>query len=329
MSKRPVFLCGENRKALYPIVHEDIFEEYKIQFANLWIADEIDFSNDREQFEKLPKDEQHLLKVVLSFFAGADTIVSLNVIENFCKEIHVLEAQICYTFQAMMENIHSEAYSMMIDAFISDPIEKERLFLNIEALDSVNQKIQFAEKFRNLKQRDDEDFGSLAKRLLAFIIVEGLFFSSSFAIIFWYKQKNILDALTKSNTFIARDEGRHVLFGALIYSKLPELRLSDDECTEIFREAVSIEKKYVEEMLTTKHVGMNQELMCQYVEYVADTLRVMLDYPVMYGAMNPFTFMDMLGMDGRDNFFESVPTQYRKSAIFNEGKDLADLVEDF
>lgn len=306
------------RYILYPLVHHDIWNSYKTQMSCLWTAEEVDFAKDREDFDALTDEEKSVIKAVLTFFAGTDTIVSLNIIENFCRQIPVLEAQICYTFQSMMENVHSESYSMMIDTYISDPFEKDAILHSVTELPSVRRKMQFAEKYR---QMDDSD-AALAHRLMAFVIVEGLFFSTSFAIIFWFKQKNTLQALTTANTFIARDEGMHVKFGALLYGKMPEIRLSPSACDEMFLEAIAIEKQFVNEMIESKMLGMNVDLMCQYVDYVADTLRNLLGYSDISGVKNPFSFMDLLGMDGRDNFFEGVPTQYRRSTILNENTDL-------
>lgn len=321
MSEEVAFLRTEQRYILYPLVHDDIWECYKTQMACFWTAEEVDFSKDREDFDGLDEDEKHVIKAVLTFFAGTDTIVTLNILENFCRDIPVLEAQICYTYQSMIENVHSESYSMMIDTFISDPFEKSDILHMVSSLDSVREKMAFADEYR-LETK------SLTERLAAFVIVEGLFFSSSFAVIFWFKQKNTLKALTTANTFIARDEGMHVRFGALLYSKMPEIRLSLEEVDALFSKAVRIEKSFVSEMIESKMLGMNVDLMCQYVDYVSDTLRVMLGYPAVSNVRNPFPFMDMLGMDGRDNFFEGVPTQYRKSTILNENKDL-DFTDDF
>lgn len=320
--KTPAFIRDNpQRYTLYPIHHPDIWNEYKKQQACTWVAEEIDFSKDREQFDEMPPAEQHLIKSVLCFFAGTDAIVSLNAIENFCKEVPVLEAQFCYMFQSYMENVHSESYSMMIDAYISDPVEKDSILRDVSFMESVRRKTEFAERF--MKMPD-----ALPSRLMAFVIVEGLFFSTSFAVVFWYKQKNMLQALTKSNTFIARDEGQHVAFGVLIYNKFHDVRLSTPEADDMFREAVAIEKQFVKEMMPEKFAGMNVDLMCQYVEFVADTLRTMLGYSLMYGTKNPFPFMDLLGMDNRDNFFEGVPTQYRNASVMNEARELS-FTEDF
>lgn len=318
----PFIAEAQQRYTLYPILYPDIFQAYKRQQAAFWVADEIDFAKDREQFDALTQDEQHFLKCILSFFAASDAIVSLNILENFSQQIPILEAQMCYTYQAMMENVHSEAYSMMIDTYVSDPVEKNVLLQDVSTMASVRRKMDWADAFRNDDQID------LAKRLVAYVIVEGLFFSSAFASIFWFKQRNLMPALTKSNTLIARDEGQHVEFGALLYSKTTVTRMSTADMTRMMDEAVLIEKEFVKETITRKYLGVNSELMCQYVEFVADSLLILLGYPKMFHATNPFPFMDMLGMDGRDNFFEGVPTQYQRGAVLNVAKTL-ELTDDF
>lgn len=316
------FLASPQRFTLYPIQHHDVFAMYKTQLACFWVADEIDFAQDRNQFDAMTESERRFVKCILAFFAGTDAVVSLNIMDNFCQQVPVLEAQICYTYQAMMENIHSEAYSMMIDTYISDPVEKDRVLRDVSALPSVQRKMEWADRIRT------DTSVSLAHRLFAYVIVEGLFFSSAFAGIFWFKQRNMLPALTKSNTLIARDEGQHVAFGALMYSKLSESRLNDGDAVQLMREAVNIEHAFVDDTIVGKHLGMNADLMRDYVEFVADTLLGTLGYKAVYHKSNPFAYMDLLGMDGRDNFFEGTPTQYQRGAVLNQGKDL-ELTDDF
>lgn len=320
MASEP-FLATTQRFTLYPIEHEDIFNAYKTQLACMWVANEIDYSKDRMQFDALNGDEQHFLKCILSFFAASDSVVSLNILENFCAQIPVLEAQVCYTYQAMMENIHSEAYSMMIDTYVSDPLEKEQLLRDVSLKVSVQRKMDWANRYRHADV-------SVATRVVAYVIVEGLYFSSAFAGIFWFKQRNVLPALTKSNTLIARDEGQHVAFGALLYSKLTATRLPTQAVVDMMRDAVAVEHAFVRETIVGKHLGMNADLMCQYVEFVADGLLVMLGYDKVWNSTNPFPYMDLLGMDGRDNFFEGVPTQYQRGAVLNQGLRL-ELTDDF
>jgi ribonucleotide reductase beta subunit family protein with ferritin-like domain len=314
--------ANDQRYTLYPILHDDIFAAYKTQLACFWVADEIDYSKDREQFDALTPEEQHFIKCILSFFAATDAVVSLNIMDNFCAAVPLLEAQICYTYQAMMENIHSEAYSMMIDAYVSDPIEKRKLLRDVSAMPSVNRKMQWALR---LKQ---DDKATLAERLVGFVIVEGVFFSSAFASIFWFKQRNLLPALTKSNTLIARDEGQHCNFGALIYSKL-DGRLPQARVHQMFEEAVDIEHQFVDETITANYLGMNATLMRQYVQVVADQMLGLLGYEPLYRSTNPFEFMELLGMDARDNFFETVPAQYQRGAVLNEARDIDHVTDNF
>lgn len=301
-------LTGPQRYTVYPIQHDDIWKQYKKQLAALWTAEEIDFSHDREQFNSaaLNDAERHFIKSVLAFFAGTDTVVSLNLMEHFCREVRPIEAQIAYTFQAMMENVHAEVYSIMIETFVTDNAEKDALFGRLGDMRSVHLKLAWAERWR---LSPDAPF---AKRLVGFVIVEGLFFSGAFCAIYWIKQRNLLPGLTSSNAFIARDEGMHTEFGALLYSKVAN-RLPEDEVRAMFREAVAVEKEFITESIPCRMIGMNQELMAQYIEYVADGLLGMLGYATMFGSKNPFAFMDLIGMDSRPNMFETRPTEYQRA----------------
>ena len=226
----------------------------------------------------------------------------------------MLEAQIAYTFQAMMENVHAEVYSIMIDVYVTDPDERDDMFANLGSLPCVRRKVEWAQKW-SLRKGHDAPF---ARRLLAYAIVEGLFFSGAFCAIYWIKQRNLLPGLTKSNEFIARDEGQHTEFACLLYGKLVESRLSEADVHAIFREAVDIESDFITESIPCRLVGMNSTLMTQYIQYVADGLLAKLGYGTIYGAENPFSFMDLIGMTGRSNFFEERVSMYQRADVLNE-----------
>lgn len=318
LQKQEPLLTSPQRYTLYPLVHPDIFALYKRQLASFWTAEEIDFSKDREQWNtQLSDNDRRFLKHVLAFFAGTDSIVALNIMDNFSKEVQVLEAQIAYGFQAAMEGIHSEVYSMMIETYISDPEEKDALFHRMGDIRSVLLKMRWAEKWA--LNEEDTPF---AYRLLAFVIVEGLFFSGAFCSIYWIKQRNLLPGLTKSNEFIARDEGMHTEFACLLYSKLVHTRLDQPRVHDMFRDAVEVEKEFINESIPCKLIGMNAELMATYIEYVADMLLEKLGYDHMFGAKNPFPFMDLIGLLGRSNFFEERVSLYQRSDVLNENPNL-------
>jgi ribonucleoside-diphosphate reductase subunit M2 len=309
------------RRSMYPIENHDLWSLYKQQQASYWTAEEIDFSKDREQWNTLLTDPERLfIKSILAFFAGADSVVSLNLMNNFCKEVDIMEAQVCYTFQAAMETIHSEVYSIMIDTYIHDNDEKESLLMGIDSLPCVAQKVDWAQKWSlddDVVQRPD----TFPRRLLAFCIVEGLFFSGAFCAIYWIKQRNLLPGLTKSNEFIARDEGMHTQFACVMYGRLkPEHRLSQADVHAMFMDAMSIETSFITESIPCGLIGMNARLMKQYIEYVADGLLVALGYDRLFGSANPFPFMDLIGLNGRSNFFEERVSQYQKAGVLDSSK---------
>ena len=300
-------LDAAQRFTVYPVQYDDIWQMYKKQVAAFWTTEEVDYSRDREQFNSsaLNDNERHFIKSVLTFFAGTDTVVTLNLMNSFCKEVKPIEAQMAYTFQAAMECTHAESYSVMIETFITDNAEKDALFGHLGDMRSVHMKVEWAKRW----SLQDAPF---ATRLVAWVIVEGLFFSGAFCSIYWIKQKNLLPGLTKSNEFIARDEGMHTEFGALLYSKM-KAKLPQSDVHAMFREAVDIEKEFIVESIPCRMVGMNQQLMAQYIEYVADGLLGMLGYSAIFGSTNPFAFMDLLGMSSRVNFFEQRPSEYQRA----------------
>jgi len=305
----PLLSIDNNRLTVYPIQNKKIWEAYKTQMASFWTAEEIDFSNDYKDYCKLSENEQHFIKMVLAFFAASDTIVNINLGERFIREVQIREAIVAYTFQMAMESIHSEVYSLMIDNIIKDTEEKSRLFNAIIEYPCISKKSLWAQKWI-------ESNAPFAQRLIAFAIVEGIFFSGSFCSIFWLKKRNLMNGLCDSNELIARDEGQHCDFAILLYSMI-ENKVSEKVVHDMFKEAVEIEKEFICESLPCSLLGMNSELMTKYIEFVADRLLVSLKYNKIWGSVNPFDFMESISMEGKTNFFESRPTQYQKASVLN------------
>ncbi|HMT28587.1 MAG TPA: ribonucleoside-diphosphate reductase small subunit [Bacteroidia bacterium] len=303
-------LLQENaeRFVLLPIKYPEIWKMYKKHEASFWTAEEIDLSADLKDWERLSNDEQHFVKHVLAFFAASDGIVNENLAVNFMKEVQLPEARCFYGFQIMIENIHSETYSLLIDTYIKDSVEKKRLFNAIETVPCVQKKAQWALKWINN--------GSFAERLVAFAAVEGIFFSGSFCSIFWLKKRGLMPGLSFSNELISRDEGLHCDFACLLYGML-ENKLSQERIYEIIKDAVENEREFVTDALPVSLIGMNAKLMCQYIEFVADRLLVALGYPKIYNATNPFDFMETISLQGKTNFFEKRVAEYQKAGVMN------------
>ena len=280
---------------LFPIQHSDIWEMYKKQEASIWTAEELDLSNDLHDWaNKLNDDERYFIKHILAFFAASDGIVNENLAENFLSEVQYTEAKFFYGFQVMMENIHSETYSLLIDTYIKDSKEKDYLFNAIETFEPVKKKAEWAMRWI--------DNGSYAERLISFAAVEGIFFSGSFCSIFWLKKRGLMPGLTFSNELISRDEGLHCDFACMLYNNHLVNKLPKEEVAKIIRDAVEIEKEFVVESLPVRLIGMNSDLMCQYIEFVADRLLSELGNEKIYNASNPFDFMDMINLQGRPTF---------------------------
>lgn len=315
-----LLLSEIQRYTLHPIKYPAIWKLYEIQVANFWTAGEIDFSKDKTDWDNLSQKEKYFIKHILAFFAGSDGIVGLNIMDNFTKDIKILEAQMAYTFQAAMESIHSQVYSLMIETYIDNREEKQRLFNAIELIPCVKQKAEWALKWTSKNE-------PYSKRLIGFAIVEGLFFSGSFCSIYWLKERGILHGLTKSNEFIARDEGLHTEFACLLYSMIKN-KLSYDVVSKMISEAVDIEIEFITESLPVKLIGMNTELMTEYIKYIADWLLVKLGYPKLYDMRNPFSFMNTIGMESRSNFFDERASTYQKAHVFESSTRL-ELSEDF
>ncbi|MFT5169091.1 MAG: ribonucleoside-diphosphate reductase beta chain [Saprospiraceae bacterium] len=318
----PILKENPNRFVLFPIQHDDIWAWYKKSQASFWTAEEIDLSQDLIDWPKLNDKEQHFVKHVLAFFAASDGIVNENLAENFVSEVHYTEAKFFYGFQIMMENIHSETYSLLIDTLIDDNKEKDYLFNAIENLDCVKKKADWALRWI--------DNGSFAERLIAFAAVEGIFFSGSFCSIFWLKKRGLMPGLSFSNELISRDEGMHCDFACMLYNDHIKYKLSKDTIRSVIEDAVNIEKEFVSDALPVNLIGMNEKLMCQYIEFVADRLLVSLGNERIYNAENPFPWMDLISLQGKTNFFEKRVGDYQKSGVMaDRDKQVFTLDEDF
>ena len=323
MKQETELLLRENkdRFVILPIKYPDIWEMYKKCEASFWTAEEIDLSDDMKHWENLNPGEKHFVSHVLAFFAASDGIVNENLAVNFMSEVQLPEARCFYGFQIMMENIHSETYALLIDTYIKDPAEKDRLFHAIDTVPCVGKKAEWALKWINN--------GSFPERLIAFAAVEGIFFSGSFCSIFWLKKRGLMPGLTFSNELISRDEGMHCEFACLLYRML-ENKLSKEAATAIITDAVEIEKEFISDALPVSLIGMNAKMMGQYIEFVADRWLGELGYDKVYGASNPFDFMEMISLQGKTNFFEKRVGDYQKSGVLNsqESKSFS-LDEDF
>ena len=304
----PILQDNPNRFVLFPIKYHKIWEMYKKQMGLFWTAEEIDLGKDLVDWPKLKSDEQHFIKNILAFFAGSDGIVLENLGSRFMNEIQLPEAKCFYGFQIAMENIHSETYSLLIDTYVRDEKEKNRLLNAIETIPSVEKKAKWA-----LRWIEDKE-SNFATRLVAFAAVEGIFFSGSFCAIFWLKKRGLMPGLTSSNELISRDEGLHTEFACLMYSML-ENKLSQDTINEIIKESVEIEKEFINDSIPCRLIGMNAVLMSQYIEFVADRLLVQLGYEKIYNSSNPFEFMEMISMEGKTNFFEKRVMEYSKAGV--------------
>lgn len=306
----PMLQENLDRFVLFPIQHSDIWEMYKQQMACFWTAEEIDLAEDLKDWEELNNDEQHFLKHILAFFAASDGIVNENLGVNFSNEVCWPEARCFYGFQIMMENIHAETYSLLIDTYIKDEKEKDHLFKALETVPSVKRKGDWAMRWLSRKK------GSFAERLVAFAAVEGIFFSGSFCAIFWLKKRGLMPGLTFSNELISRDEGLHCDFACLLHNKL--LRgAGAAKITRIIAEAVEIEIEFVTSALPVSLIGMNSILMEQYIQFVADRLLVALGASKLYNVVNPFPWMEMISMQGKTNFFEKRVAEYQKAGVMD------------
>ncbi len=319
----PILEENKNRFVLFPIQHDDIWSFYKKAEASFWTAEEIDLQADLVDWEsKLNDDERHFVKHVLAFFAASDGIVNENLAENFLSEVQYTEAKFFYGFQVAIENIHSETYSLLIDTYIKDTKEKNYLFNAIDTMEPVKKKADWALRWI--------DEGNFAERLVAFAAVEGIFFSGSFCSIFWLKKRGLMPGLAFSNELISRDEGLHCDFACLLYNNHVINKLSKEKVQKIIVDAVEIEKEFILEALPVRLIGMNSELMAQYIEFVADRLLQELGNDKIYNVSNPFDFMEMISIQGKTNFFEKRVAEYQKAGVLNNDADQTfSMDEDF
>jgi ribonucleotide reductase beta subunit family protein with ferritin-like domain len=309
----PILTPNKNRHTMFPISDNEIWELYKKQQQSFWRCEEINLAQDLKDWEKLTDNERYFIKMVLAFFSSSDGIVAENLVARFSDEVQLPEARAFYGFQNMMENIHSEMYSLLIDTYVKDEKEKDKLFHAVDNFPCIKEKADWAKQWINNKK------ATFAIRLFAFSIVEGVFFSSSFASIYWIKKRGLMHGLTMSNEFISRDEAQHTNFAILLLSKINE-KIPQKKAYKIMREAVAIEQNFITESIPCRLIGMNSDLMNQYIEYVADHHLVQCGYEKLYNKTNPFPFMEMISLDGKTNFFEAQVSEY-SLASKNNGKE--------
>ena len=325
MSKQftePLLTEDDNRYVMFPIKYQKVWDMYEKQEFCFWRAKEIDLSKDLKHWEKLSSDEQHFIKMILAFFAASDGIVLENLATRFMGEIQNSEVRAFYGLQIAMENIHSITYSLLIDTYIKDKVEKNRLFNALHEYECIKKKGEWAKKWIHDKR------SNFATRLVAFACVEGIFFSGAFCAIFWLKKRGILPGLTFSNELISRDEALHTEFAILLYSILDK-KLKKERIYEIIKEAVEIEKEFILDALPCRLIGMNNILMSQYIEYVADRLSVQFDCDKIYNSSNPFDFMEMISVQSKTNFFEDRVSDYALSNKENDTGKSFEFGDDF
>ena len=321
MSREPLLAPDDNRFVMFPIVHDDIWQMYKKQVDCFWRAEEIDLTKDLDHWNTLNDDERYFISMILAFFAASDGIVLENLASRFMNDVQLSEARAFYGFQIAMENIHSESYSLLIETYIKDKTEKHKLFNAIENFPCIKKKSDWAQKWMN------DNRSSFATRLVAFACVEGIFFSGAFCSIFWLKKRGLMPGLTFSNELISRDEALHCEFAILLYSKLLK-KIDKARIHEIIKEAVEIETEFICQALPCKLIGMNSDLMTQYIQFVADRLCVQLGYKKIYNATNSFDWMEMISLEGKVNFFEKRLGEYSLANKSNT-TNAFELNEDF
>jgi ribonucleoside-diphosphate reductase beta chain len=317
----PILEENKGRFVIFPIKHHDIWEWYKKSEASFWTAEEIDLHQDLSDWNnKLNEDEKYFIKHILAFFAASDGIVNENLAENFVNEVQYPEAKFFYGFQIMMENIHSETYSLLIDTYVKDEKEKDQLFHAIDVFPAIRKKADWALKW--IKS------DSFAERLIAFAAVEGIFFSGAFCSIFWLKKRGLMPGLTFSNELISRDEGVHCDFAVHLHNHHLVNKVSKERITEIITDALTIEREFITESLPASLIGMNSKLMTEYLEFVADRLLVELGCAKVYNSNNPFDFMDMISLQGKTNFFEKRVAEYQKAGVMNTDSEAQKITFD-
>ena len=311
INSEPLLTPNDKRFVMFPIEHDDIWKMYKKQIDCFWRAEEIDLTKDLTDWNRLEKDEQYFISMILAFFAASDGIVLENLATRFMGDVQVSEARAFYGFQIAMENVHSESYSLLIDTYIKDEENKERLFNAIDTFPCIKKKSDWAKKWIA------DNRSSFATRLVAFACIEGIFFSGAFCSIFWLKKRGLMPGLTFSNELISRDEALHTEFAILLYSKLQK-KINKSRIYEIVREAVEIETEFICDALPCRIIGMNSDLMTQYIQFVADRLCLQLGYDKIYGTANPFPFMELISLESKTNFFEKRVADY---ALATKDKD--------
>jgi ribonucleotide reductase beta subunit family protein with ferritin-like domain len=317
----PLLTPDDSRYVMFPIKDDDVWKMYKKAVDSFWVPQECDLSKDLNDWETLTNDEKHFISMILAFFAASDGIVLENIATRFMSDVQLSEARAFYGFQIAIENIHSEMYSLLIDTYISDNDEKSKLFNALENFPCIQKKGDWAKKWISDKR------SSFASRLVAFAVVEGIFFSSSFASIYWIKKRGIMPGLTFSNELISRDEALHTEFAILLYKKLNK-KLSKKRVVEIIKEAVAIETEFIIDAIPCKMIGMNSKLMTQYIEFVADRLSLQLGYDKIYNSSNPFDFMELISVETKVNFFERTNSEYSLANKTIKG-DVFEFTDDF
>ena len=307
-SNYEILLKPCERLTIFPIEHNDMWEMYKKAVSAFWTPEELDLSKDVDDFNKLNEKERTFIKHILAFFSSSDTIVNINLGERFLNDVQVLEAKFFYAFQMAIENIHSETYSLLIDTYFKDPKEKSEALNAINYMPCIKKKADWC-----FKWIEDEN-APFSQRLLAFALVEGVFFSGAFCSIFWLKERGLMQGLSFSNELISRDEAMHVEFAVLLYSKI-ENRLPQTTVHQIVKEAVEVEKVFINDSIPCSMLGMNANLMCLYIEFVADRLLTQLNYDKIWNSANPFPFMERISIESKSNFFESRVSQYSKANV--------------
>jgi ribonucleoside-diphosphate reductase subunit M2 len=317
----PILTESDERFVMFPLKHADLWQMYKRSIDCFWRAEEVDLSKDAAHWIKLNQDEQYFVKHILAFFAASDGIVIENCALRFMNDVQVSEARAFYGFQIMMENIHSETYSLLIDTYVKDSIEKKQLFNALDTFPCIRKKADWALKWIG---DDEADF---ATRLVAFACVEGIFFSGAFCSIYWLKKRGLMPGLTFSNELISRDEALHCEFAVLMHSKLQQ-KCSQERIAEIIEDSVTLEKEFICEALPCRLIGMNADLMSQYIEFCADRLAVQLGCSKIYNTSNPFSWMEMISIEGKSNFFEKRVGEYAL-ATKTKDADTFDMTFDF
>lgn len=318
----PLLIEDPNRFVIFPIQHDDIWAFYKNAEASFWTAEELDLSQDLVDWANLNDGERHFISHVLAFFAASDGIVNENLAVDFLSNVQYAEAKCFYGFQIAIENIHAEVYSLLIDTYVKDPSERDKLLNAVEHIPCVAKKAEWAMRWI--------ENGNFVERLIAFAAVEGIFFSGSFCSIYWLKKRGLMPGLSFSNELISRDEGLHRDFACVLYNSHIKNKLPEDQLYKIITDAVEIEKEFVTDSLPVSLIGMNSELMCQYIEFVADHLLESLELKKVYNASNPFDFMDMISLQGKTNFFEKRVGEYQKAGVNSDREKMSfTLDEDF